>query len=164
MIKNILLVAGDVQMAKDFYNEILGLQVIRDFGEKIMMTDGIVLQDKKTWELLTGKSVSNDPSHSFELYFEENNFEEFINKLKNSKWNLTFINAPYEDTIGRMVTRFYDLDNHIIEVAETPIATAKRHLKGGMSVDEVLDKTFLARDFIQSVADALKRQKTTDLN
>lgn len=164
MIKNILLVAGDVQMAKDFYNEILGLQVIRDFGEKIMMTDGIVLQDKKTWELLTGKSVSNDPSHSFELYFEENNFEEFIKKLKNSKWNLIFINDPYEDNIGRMVTRFYDLDNHIIEVTETPIATAKRHLKGGMSVDEVLDKTFLARDFIQSVADALRRQKTTDLN
>lgn len=164
MIKNILLVVGDVQMAKDFYNEILGLQVIRDFGEKIMMTDGIVLQDKKTWELLTGKSVSNDPSHSFELYFEENNFEEFINKLKNSKWNIDFLNNPYEDDLGRMVTRFYDLDNHIIEVAETPFATAKRHLRGGMSVDEVLSKTFLERDFVESVADGLNEQKTTNLN
>ena len=56
-LKNILLVVSDVNRSKEFYKKVFGLDVIRDFGENVMLTEGLVLQEtvqnstlkKQTW-------------------------------------------------------------------------------------------------------------------
>ncbi len=54
-LKNVLVVVGNMERAVAFYKELFGLNVILDRNENVMMTEGLVLQDKKVWERFTGK-------------------------------------------------------------------------------------------------------------
>ena len=40
-LKNILLVVSDIERSKAFYKDIFGLSVIRDFGENVILTEGV---------------------------------------------------------------------------------------------------------------------------
>ncbi len=39
-LKNILLVVSDVEQSKHFYQDLFGLQIIRDFGENVILSEG----------------------------------------------------------------------------------------------------------------------------
>ena len=49
-LKNILFVVKDIEQSKAFYKELFGLQVVSDFGENVILTEGLVLQEQKLWE------------------------------------------------------------------------------------------------------------------
>lgn len=49
-LKNILLIVNDIEKSKKFYRELFGLEVIRDFGENVILTEGLVLQERTVWE------------------------------------------------------------------------------------------------------------------
>ena len=68
---NILLVVEDIEKSIAFYKELFGLQVLKDFDGIIILTEGLVLQDRKIWENLVEKEVSYGGNAS-ELYFIEN--------------------------------------------------------------------------------------------
>ena len=69
-LKNILIVVNDIELSKEFYQELFGLRVVTDFGENVILSEGLVLQEKKIWEQVTGKSVTAG-GNNVELYFEE---------------------------------------------------------------------------------------------
>ncbi len=115
-LKNVLLVVEDVQKSTAFYKELFGLQVIRDFGENVMLTEGLVLQERKLWESFTGKTVMQG-SHDSELYFEENNMDGFLAKLEAYGDKIQYVNKV-EEIYGQRVVRLYDPDMHVIEVKE----------------------------------------------
>lgn len=48
-LKNILIAVSDIERSKRFYHDLFGLQVMRDFGDNVMLTQGLVLQEKTTW-------------------------------------------------------------------------------------------------------------------
>ena len=108
-LKNILLVVSDIERSKAFYKDIFGLSVIRDFGENVILTEGLVLQEKKVWEQAVGQEVQT-PNYAFELYFEESDLAGFVAKIKESSWEIQFLNQE-----GHCI-RFYDPDGHVIEV------------------------------------------------
>lgn len=54
-LKNILLVVEDVERSRRFYEEMFGLHVITAFDGNMILTEGLVLQDREIWEKLTGK-------------------------------------------------------------------------------------------------------------
>lgn len=56
-LKNILLVVEDVERSRRFYEELFGLHVITAFDGNMILTEGLVLQDREIWEKLTGKKV-----------------------------------------------------------------------------------------------------------
>lgn len=58
-LKNILLIVSDAEQSKDFYRELFGLEVIADFGTNVMLTEGLVLQERESWERYTGQKVRN---------------------------------------------------------------------------------------------------------
>ncbi len=39
-LKNVLLVVKDVEQSKRFYHDLFGLQIIRDFGENVILSEG----------------------------------------------------------------------------------------------------------------------------
>ena len=117
-LKNILIVVNDIEVSKKFYQELFGLRVVTDFGENVILTEGLVLQEKQSWEKLTEVEV-NKYANDMELFFEENDMDGFLQKLKNSVWNIEYVNECEENFMGQRVVRFYDLDKHIIEVKET---------------------------------------------
>lgn len=56
-LKNILLVVEDVERSRRFYEELFGLHVITVFDGNMILTEGLVLQDREIWEKLTGKKL-----------------------------------------------------------------------------------------------------------
>lgn len=149
-LKNILIVVNDIEVSKAFYRELFGLTVVTDFGENVILTEGLVLQEKKVWEKLIEKNVKISGNDA-ELYFEENDMDGFLEKLHHSKWNIEYVNPLIEHDWGQRVIRLYDPDKHIIEVGEALEFVARRCLKEGMTVEETASKTQLPIDMIQQM-------------
>lgn len=127
-LKNILLVVSDIEKSKAFYKELFGLEVLSDFGGNVILTEGLVLQEKKLWETALEKEVCFG-GHGAELYFEENQMSMFLKKLENSRIEIKYLNKCKENDWGRRVVRLYDPDQHVIEIAET-MESAERRMNG----------------------------------
>ena len=115
-LKNILIVVENIEISKSFYTDLFGLHVTLDMGENVMLTEGLVLQERKLWENFTGKAVVSG-GHDAELYFEETNMDGFLAKLESYGDKIQYVN-PVEEFYGQRVVRFYDPDMHVIEVKE----------------------------------------------
>ncbi len=115
--KNVLIVVKDVALSKAFYKDLFGLKVVSDFGSNVILTEGLVLQEQKVWEELTGKKVVSY-GNSVELYFEENDMDSFIEKLNDGTYKIDYVNSLDKNDIDQRVIRIYDPDGHIIEVKE----------------------------------------------
>lgn len=150
-LKNILLVVSNMEISKAFYRELFGLTVVTDFGENVILTEGLVLQERKLWEKFVGREV-NFAGNDAELYFEENNIDDFLEKLDSSTWNITYVNRMKEHDWGQRVIRLYDPDRHIIEIGETLEFVARRFLKAGMTVEETAKKTQLPLSVVGSIS------------
>lgn len=141
-LKNILIVVEDIEKAKEFYRDLFGLDVLMDFDGNVILTEGLVLQDKNIWERLIGRQSSKGV-HDAELYFEENDIDAFLEKLERSKYDIDYINKCAEQDWGQRVIRLYDLDKHVIEIRESMEFAARRFLNSGMSAEETAKKTQL---------------------
>ncbi len=116
-LKNILLTVEDLQRSFRFYHDLFGLQKIRDFGGNIMLTEGLVLQEKAEWERLIGRqTVRGDVE--MELYFEEGDMDSFLEKLGKYPGEIRYVTPVMEYPEGRRVVRLYDVDGYLIEVGE----------------------------------------------
>lgn len=70
-----------------------------------------------------------------ELYFEAEDFDEFIQKLKAYK-DVEYVHAPKKHDWQQRVVRIYDPDRHIIEIGESMAVIVKRYIADGYSVEE----------------------------
>lgn len=118
-LKNFLIVVNDTEGAVRFYEDLFGLKPTVDNDGNIIMTDGLVLQDRKYWSEFINKDIKFE-NNSAELYFEEENIEEFIIKLETLYPQVKYVNRLMTHSWGQKVIRFYDLDGNLIEVG-TPV-------------------------------------------
>ena len=149
-LKNILFVVDNIEKSKTFYRDLFGLQIITDLGQNVILTEGLVLQDKKLWEKYVEKNV-NLGGNDAELYFEENDMDGFLEKLENSDFEIEFVNPCIEHDWGQRVVRIYDPDMHVIEVGETLEYVARRLLRAGMTVEQVAKKTQLPPSQVEKI-------------
>lgn len=117
--KNFLVVVEDIEKSKKFYEDLFGLKLIKDNDGNMILTEKLVLQQKSYWEKFLDKEVIIE-SNSAELYFEEENIEDFIIKLEALYPQIKYVNKLMTHNWGQKVIRFYDLDGNLIEVG-TPI-------------------------------------------
>ena len=118
-LKNILLVVKDIEKSKKFYHDLFGLNTVLDNDGNMILTEGLVLQEEKIWNEFLGKDIVYR-NNACELYFEEKNIEEFIDKLEKLYPTIEYVNKLMEHSWGQKVVRFYDLDGNLIEVG-TPM-------------------------------------------
>ena len=118
-LKNVLIVVKDMEKSIAFYKELFGLEVIRDFGGNVIMTEGLVLQDIKDWKQFLGRACIPKNNMS-ELYFEEKDIVAFAKKLESYPWPIEYVNRLMTHSWGQQVIRFYDPDGNLIEVG-TPV-------------------------------------------
>lgn len=146
-----LIVVLDMEKSKKFYYDVLGLEVIVDFGANVTLTGGICLQTKDSWLGLINKQ--EDEIHfggnTGELYFEEDNFDAFIEKIDDMK-DVKYLHSMIEHSWGQRVIRFYDLDNHIIEVGENMVMVVRRFLSSGLSIEETAKRMDVPVDYVKS--------------
>jgi catechol 2,3-dioxygenase-like lactoylglutathione lyase family enzyme len=146
-----LIVVSNMEKAKEFYYEVLGLEVIVDFGANATLTGGISLQTKDTWSTFIHKQDSEIVfgGNEAELYFEEDDFDDFIQKMNNIA-DIDYVHSMVEHSWGQRVVRFYDLDKHIIEVGENMIMVVKRFLNSGLSIEETAIRMAVPVDYVKS--------------
>ena len=118
-LRNILIVVEDIEKSKKFYHDLFGLDVILDNEENVILTEGLVLQEKTIWKNLLERDIISE-SNSCELYFEEKNIEAFVEKLDKLYPDIKFVNRLMTHSWGQKIVRFYDLDGNLIEVG-TPM-------------------------------------------
>lgn len=150
-LKNILFVVDDIEKSKAFYRELFGLEVVTDFGKNVILTEGLVLQERELWERFIGEKVCYSGKDA-ELYFEENDIDAFLEKLEQSRFSIKYLNRCMEHAWGQRVIRLYDPDGHVIEIGETLEYVVRRFLKEGMTVEQTAEKTQLALSVIESIA------------
>lgn len=146
-----LIVVSDMKKSKLFYSEVLGLDVILDFGANVTLTGGVVLQTKDSWTGLIHKSKNEIffGGNDSELYFEEDDFDNFILKLRQIP-DICYVHPVIEHSWGQRVVRFYDPDKHIIEVGENLNKVVRKFLNKGMSVENIATKMDVSIDYVKS--------------
>ena len=118
-LKNILIVVKDIEKSRKFYHDLFGIDLVIDNDGNMILTEGLVLQDKKIWKSFLNKDIV-PKSNSCELYFEEQDIESFVKKLERLYPTIEYVNHLMTHSWGQRVIRFYDLDGNLIEVG-TPI-------------------------------------------
>lgn len=118
-LRNFLIVVKDIEKSKQFYRDLFGLLPVTDYDGNVILTDGLVLQDEAIWKEFIGIDIITE-SNSCELYFEEKNIEEFVEKMEKLYPDIRYVNKLMEHSWGQKVIRFYDPDGNLIEVG-TPM-------------------------------------------
>ena len=146
-LKNSLLAVTDMERAVAFYEKVLGLRVILDFGANKTLTGGLCLQSLDTWrEFIGGAPVSFGGSDA-EVYFEEARFDAFAERLETL--DVSYVHPVKEHAWGQRVVRFRDPDGHILEVGEAMTAVCRRFWDGGMTVEQIARRMDVPVEYVR---------------
>lgn len=126
----------DISESRKFYEDLFRLEVHQDYGINIAFSCGLALQQDFDWLIGLEKDSILKKSNNMELYFEEEDFDGFIDKLK-TYHDIEYVSDVIQHDWGQRVIRFYDPNGHIIEVGESMKMVVKRFLDSGMSMDEI---------------------------
>ena len=118
-LKNILIVVKDIERSRQFYHDLFGLELLLDNDGHMILSEGLVLQDRKIWKEFLGRDIIPE-NNSCELYFEERDLEAFVEKLEKYDPEIRYVNRLMTHSWGQKVVRFYDPDGNLIEVG-TPM-------------------------------------------
>ena len=114
-LKNVLLAVNDIEKSIEFYKEFFGLQVLLNQDGNVILTEGLVLQDKKIWQECVGENVTT-PNYAMLLYFEEKNIELFWEKISSYDKDIKIITPLTMNESEQKMLRICDFDGHVIEV------------------------------------------------
>ena len=147
-IKNPMLVVTDIDKSVEFYKKVFGLHVIMDFGANKTLTGGLALQTLDTWREFIGTDDISFGSNSSEVYFEEDNFDKFADRLKN--YDVEYVHPIKEHSWGQRAVRIYDPDKHIIEIGENIKSVCQRFLDSGMTAKQVAERMDVPIKFVNA--------------
>ena len=157
--RSTLIAVKDMGISKQFYHDVLGLNVVADFGANVTLDGGVVLQTLDTWKSFIRMDSVSLPNNAGELYFEENDMDAFCSHLKN--FDICYVHELFEHRWGQRVIRFYDPDKHMIEVGEKLDAVVLRFIEQGLSAEETAVRMDIPLDFVQS---CLNKESNFDLS
>jgi len=143
-----LIAVRDMDISKQFYHDVLGLNVVADFGANVTLDGGVVLQTLDTWKSFIRTDSITLPNNAGELYFEENDMGTFCKHLKT--FDICYVHELFEHSWGQRVVRFYDPDKHIIEVGEKLDTVVLRFIEQGLSAEETAARMDIPLDFVLS--------------
>lgn len=135
----------DIEVSKEFYINTLGQQVDLDFGKNVIFKSGFAIweirKDHLIPENLGYENLLNKSCSRFELYFETEDITEIFNLLKNK--NVNFFHEIHEEIWGQQTIRFFDPDNHLIEIGESMATFIGKFHRQGMTPEQISEKTFV---------------------
>lgn len=123
-----VIVVKDMEKSREFYENFLNQKVEMGLGANVSFR-GFALQAIGSWADFIDKRESDinlNKTNAVELYFEVDNYDQFMEKVKLA--NIEILHETKEFPWGQRVIRFYDPDNHIIEVGETLEGVIQRHV------------------------------------
>jgi catechol 2,3-dioxygenase-like lactoylglutathione lyase family enzyme len=130
-----LLAISNLEISKKFYKEVLGQKVTLDLGWNVAFSGGFAIQLNFAELISIDNGTVMKKPHNFELVFEEDDFDAFVEHLKKFD-NIEYVHQPRKYDWQQRVVRIYDPDKHIIEIGESMDVIAKRYLSQGLSTEE----------------------------
>jgi catechol 2,3-dioxygenase-like lactoylglutathione lyase family enzyme len=145
-----LIVVNNIEVSRNFYENVLNQKVQCDFGENVSFEDGFAIHLKSHFSDLISINKNDivQKSNNSELYFEEDNLDSFLQKLKSID-SVEYVHGLKEQPWGQRVIRFYDPDKHIVEVGEPMESVVKRFLSKGLSIEEIVKRTLMPEEFVR---------------
>ena len=141
-----LITVADIKRSRDFYENVLGQKVEADYGENVSF-GGFSIHLRPHFKMLIDNKEVVVGGNNFELYFEYDNVEQIVEKLKTEK--VEFIHELQEAPWKQLGVKFYDPDKNIIEIGETLEYLSFRLYKQGNTLDEISKLTGMSREFIK---------------
>jgi catechol 2,3-dioxygenase-like lactoylglutathione lyase family enzyme len=140
---SIALFVRDIEISKDFYTNILGLSIDLDFGKNVIFKNGFTIweiqNDHVIPKTLGFDKIGDLSVNRCELYFETEDISEAYETLKYH--NIRFLHNINEEPWGQLTIRFFDPDNHLIEIGESMKQFINRFHDQGLSVEQISEKT-----------------------
>ncbi len=139
----------DIEVSKEFYTRYLGFSVEHDFGKNIILSNGLTL-----WEInpehIVGKQLETKiESNRFELYFEDDTIQEAFEKLERA--GVKFLHTLHEEPWGQCTFRFFDPDNHLVEIGE-PLPVFVRNMSAkGLSPEQISAKSGIPPETVRAL-------------
>lgn len=146
----------DIQVSREFYENLLGQKVTMDHGVNVGYEAGFALwQSVHAREIIFGAKAETAPvalgQRNFELYFETEDLDAALALL--TQTGVQFVHPLFEQPWGQRVFRVYDPDGHLVELGEPMSAPILRFLAQGMSPEQVAARTSMPLEIVLQVAE-----------
>ena len=146
-----VLFVRDVKASKEFYCGLLGCVIDLDFGKNVIFRNGFATWEIQDHHIIPGKlgreNISDTSVSRFELYFETEDLDGANRHLQ--EHGVIFLHGIHEEPWGQRTIRFFDPDNHIIEIGESMKQFVKRFHDEGMTVAAIRQRTSVPEEEIQ---------------
>jgi len=148
--KGSLYTVKNIDVSKEFYQDLLGQKIKYDFGENVTFDGDFSIQESSHFAnmITIDENTILSKSNNSELYFETDDIEEFIFRLKSYKNSVQLIHDILEHPWGQRVIRFYDPDFHIVEVGESMESVVLRLHSLGNSIKKISEITQHPEEFV----------------
>lgn len=143
-----LITVTDIKRSRAFYEDLLKQKVKYDFGENVTFHGDFAIHLRSHFKGLIENKEINPGGNNFELYFEHDNLDEIVKKLKDN--NVSFVHDIREQPWRQKVARFYDPDENIIEIGESLEYLSYRLKSEGLTIDQISSITNMSTDFVKS--------------
>ncbi|MBB6485799.1 VOC family protein [Rhizobium lusitanum] len=110
---------SDIDRSKAFYRDVMGLKILSDFGSFVLFETGFAIHEGQALE----RTIWKAPTEASEpygrrnvlLYFEDDDIDTAFERIAQ---HVALIHPIERQDWGQRVFRFYDPDNHAVEVGE----------------------------------------------
>jgi catechol 2,3-dioxygenase-like lactoylglutathione lyase family enzyme len=131
-----ILVVEEIARSRRLYEGLLQMKVTADFGVyNVGFEGGLSLYGKAFFEELIAGQVHLEKHNNVVLYFEVDRLEELEKEITGNGFE--FIHKIREQPWKQRTFRFYDYDDHILEIAEKMDVVIHRLLEEGNSIEDV---------------------------
>jgi catechol 2,3-dioxygenase-like lactoylglutathione lyase family enzyme len=141
----------DISLSKDFYSNILGLEIELDFVKNVIYKTGFAIWEIQEQHIIPVKlgleTIKNQTSNRFELYFETENITGILETL--TLHNVRLLHEIHEEPWGQNTIRFFDPDGHLIEIGESMKQFVSRFFLQGLSVEQISQRTSVPVDEVK---------------
>lgn len=138
-LHSIVLFVKDIEKSKEFYTKILNHSIVHDFGNNVILSNGISIWEIQQSHIISQKLETTSNSNRFELYFEAENLDEINLKLEQNR--VTLLHPIHTEPWGQRTIRFFDPDSHLIEIGEPLEVFVMSMSKHGLSPEQISSKS-----------------------
>ncbi len=165
-----VLFVKDISVSKHFYSNILGEEIKLDFGKNVIYKSGFAIWEIRETHIIPSSLGLNNlydrSINRFELCFETEDIDSVFDMLKHHE--IRFLHEIIEEIWGQRTIRFFDPDNHLIEIGERLEQFVIRFHKQGLTIDQVSERTFVPIAEVERIvkhfgAIEIQLAKATDL-
>ena len=153
-----VIIVQNMEKSRKFYETLLNQKVQMDLGVNVSY-EGFALLTLERWMDFLEKAENDfnlSKNNVSELYFEIDDYDDFVEKLNNyNDFEIEIVHKTKEFPWGQRVIRFYDPDNHMVEVGESIDSLIKRFFDDGMSVESIAEKMDFPVEYILDLKNKL---------